>query len=74
MEYLLKKETITGQEMMAILEGKDPALADNYGADPESVGSAQGPQEPPKAVSAAETNGEVSSDEKSGKQNEELPH
>ena len=30
--YLLEKETITGQEMMCILEGKDPALADNYGA------------------------------------------
>ena len=33
--YLLEKETITGQEMMAILEGRDPALADNYGATPE---------------------------------------
>ncbi len=31
-EYLLQKETITGQEMLAILEGRDPALADNYGA------------------------------------------
>ncbi|HIW93996.1 MAG TPA: ATP-dependent zinc metalloprotease FtsH [Candidatus Flavonifractor merdipullorum] len=29
--YLLEKETITGGEMMAILEGKDPALADNFG-------------------------------------------
>lgn len=28
--YLLKKETITGAEMMAILDGRDPALADNY--------------------------------------------
>ena len=34
-EYLLKKETITGEEMMAILEGRDPATADNYGATPE---------------------------------------
>ncbi|MBR1781064.1 MAG: AAA family ATPase, partial [Oscillospiraceae bacterium] len=34
-EYLLTKETITGQEMMAILEGRDPALVDNYGATPE---------------------------------------
>ena len=34
-EYLLKKETITGEEMMAILEGRDPATADNYGARPE---------------------------------------
>ena len=31
--YLLKKETITGGEMMAILEGKDPALAESYSAD-----------------------------------------
>ncbi len=36
--YLLKKETITGQEMMAIIEGRDPDLVDNYGANP-SVGS-----------------------------------
>ncbi|MEG1857601.1 MAG: AAA family ATPase, partial [Pseudoflavonifractor sp.] len=34
-EYLMQKETITGQEMMAILEGHDPALADNYGATDE---------------------------------------
>ena len=34
-DYLLKKETITGEEMMAILEGRDPATADNYGARPE---------------------------------------
>ncbi|MBR3641083.1 MAG: cell division protein FtsH, partial [Oscillibacter sp.] len=27
-EYLLQKETITGGEMIAILEGRDPALAD----------------------------------------------
>ncbi|MEG1240439.1 MAG: ATP-dependent zinc metalloprotease FtsH [Oscillospiraceae bacterium] len=30
--YLLEKETITGQEMMKILEGKDPATAENFGA------------------------------------------
>ena len=41
-EYLLAKETITGQEMMAILEGKDPALADNYGATPEGRAEARG--------------------------------
>ena len=28
-EYLLQKETITGAEMMAILEGRDPATADS---------------------------------------------
>jgi cell division protease FtsH len=33
--YLLMKETITGQEMMAILDGRDPALEDNFGATPE---------------------------------------
>ena len=33
--YLLEKETITGQEMMAILHGDDPANADNYGANPQ---------------------------------------
>ena len=32
---LLKKETITGQEMMAIIEGRDPETVDNYGATRE---------------------------------------
>ena len=35
--YLLKKETITGQEMMAIIEGRDPELVDNYGATREDA-------------------------------------
>lgn len=34
--YLLKKETITGQEMMAIIDGRPPELADNYGANPNT--------------------------------------
>ena len=33
--YLLKKETITGQEMMAIIEGRNPETVDNYGATRE---------------------------------------
>ena len=33
--YLLKKETITGKEMMAIIEGRDPETVDNYGATRE---------------------------------------
>ena len=33
--YLLKKETITGQEMMAMIEGRDPETVDNYGATRE---------------------------------------
>lgn len=34
--YLLKKETITGQEMMAIIEGRPPELVDNYGTNPNA--------------------------------------
>ena len=44
--YLLEKETITGPEMVAILEGRDPALADNY-PDPDKK------PELPKAEPAA---------------------
>ena len=37
--YLLKKETITGQEMMAIIEGKDPeTVSDYYGTKLEQNG------------------------------------
>ena len=34
--YLLEKETITGAEMVAIIEGRDPETVDNYGATRES--------------------------------------
>ena len=44
-EYLLEKETITGAEMVAILEGRDPALADNF-PDPDGKGRAGPPAEP----------------------------
>ena len=43
--YLLEKETITGAEMVAILEGRDPALADNF-PDPDGKGTAGPPAEP----------------------------
>ena len=45
--YLLEKETITGAEMLAILEGRDPALADQY-ADPEEKEKARqsAPEQP----------------------------
>ena len=33
-QYLLKKETITGQEMMAILEGRDPEKEEYFGVKP----------------------------------------
>jgi cell division protease FtsH len=36
-QYLLQKETITGQEMMAILNGEDPELVDNYGTGPNAA-------------------------------------
>ncbi len=45
--YLLEKETITGQEMMAILEGRDPALCDNYGANSSRKSRLSGDVEPP---------------------------
>ena len=47
-EYLLEKETITGAEMVAILEGRDPALADNV-PDPDGKGTAGPPAEPVSA-------------------------
>ncbi len=40
--YLLKKETITGQEMMAILKGEDPEAVDNYGLPPKTGGAPKG--------------------------------
>lgn len=46
-DYLLKKETITGGEMKAILEGKDPALAENFGATPDPVPVDTTNMEPP---------------------------
>ena len=35
--YLLEKETITGAEMVAILEGRDPALADQYAEEEKGI-------------------------------------
>ena len=46
--YLLEKETITGAEMVAILEGRDPALADNF-PDPDGKGTVGPPAEPVSA-------------------------
>ena len=37
-EYLLDKETITGGEMVAIIEGRDPALVDNAYASTRQTG------------------------------------
>ena len=46
-QYLLKKETITGQEMMAILEGKDPEQAEYFGITPGSSTPRDRSIEPP---------------------------
>ena len=46
-EYLLEKETITGGEMVAIIEGRDPALVENPYASTNSRPLLQGDIEPP---------------------------
>ncbi len=48
--YLLKKETITGQEMMAILEGRDPDTVDNYGTNPNHIPADHAKAETPKVI------------------------
>ncbi|MCD8382857.1 MAG: ATP-dependent zinc metalloprotease FtsH [Clostridiales bacterium] len=55
--YLLEKETITGQEMMAIIEGRDPALVDNFGATPEDGGSRTLPDGGNTALPSVDTDG-----------------
>ena len=49
--YLLEKETITGAEMVAILESRDPATADNYPdpdkKEPQQPAPAEQPEEAP---------------------------
>ena len=53
-EYLLEKETITGGEMMAILEGRDPATADSELPEPAQQSSSpavpQGDEPPAKKI------------------------
>src|SRR5699024_2898299 len=44
--YLLQKETITGAEMVAIIEGRDPSTAEDPYASTESV-TRSGDIEPP---------------------------
>ena len=46
-QYLLKKETITGQEMMAILEGRDPEQTEYFGITPGSAVQKDRSIEPP---------------------------
>jgi len=46
-EYLLDKETITGGEMVAIIEGRDPALVEDAYASTRAKGSLTGDIEPP---------------------------
>ena len=51
-EYLLAKETITGAEMVAILEGRDPeAVEESYGSSDTKPKAVEGDIEPPaKAI------------------------
>ena len=48
-EYLLEKETITGAEMVAIIQGRDPATADSplLAPGPETPAGAEGSPEVP---------------------------
>ena len=46
-EYLLDKETITGGEMVAIIEGRDPALVEDAYASTKSKPAPAGDIEPP---------------------------
>jgi len=46
-EYLLDKETITGGEMVAIIEGRDPSLVENPYASTNSAGGMTDGIEPP---------------------------
>ena len=46
-EYLLDKETITGGEMVAIIEGRDPALVEDAYASTHSKARLSGDIEPP---------------------------
>ena len=48
--YLLEKETITGAEMVAILEGRDPALADQYAEAEKREQEKNKPEEKPQAI------------------------
>mgnify|MGYP000102290707 CR=1 FL=1 len=49
--YLLEKETITGAEMVAIIQGRDPATADSplLAPGPETPAGAEGSPEAPSA-------------------------
>ena len=48
--YLLEKETITGAEMVAILEGRDPALADQYAEAERREQEKNKPEEKTQAI------------------------
>jgi len=70
-EYLLDKETITGGEMVAIIEGRDPALVEDAYASTRSKARLTGDIEPParnihmvsEPVAAPEPEGETKAEE-----------
>ena len=62
--YLLEKETITGAEMVAILEGRDPALADPYqeAADREGLKDGKPAPQPEEPAAPIPLGGDVAQD------------
>ena len=48
--YLLKKETITGQEMMAILDGKDPEQVEYFGIKAPGTGRDASIEPPARSI------------------------
>ena len=52
-QYLLEKETITGAEMMAILEGRDPALAEKDDEEPPAGFAGEPAPEPSAPIPPA---------------------
>lgn len=84
-QYLLKKETITGQEMMAILEGRDPEKTDYFGINPGAAAKIDSGIEPParsihmtsqpvqSPAAAEESHGEAEAEKPQEEAGEEKP-
>ena len=64
--YLLKKETITGQEMMAILDGKDPEEADAVPLPASSLENTDSADMKPSSDTPSEANGNAEGTAASG--------
>ncbi len=71
-DYLLEKETITGAEMVAIIEGRDPALAESTLYDNEPQGRKESMPQPQEEVTVEILLEEDPSEEPSPP--EDIPH